>query len=61
MKYLVNLETDGDGIYHVHNADCPYKPEDNYENLESTELEDAIEEAKEIVDSDDVKGCKHCT
>ena len=58
--YLINLETDGDGIYHVHKIYCVYAPKSNYKYLSSTTLVDAINEARKIVNSNSVRGCSHC-
>ena len=60
MKYLVNLETDGDGIYHVHTLDCKHKPNSNFKNLDSENLHFAIEEAMSVVNSTNVSPCSHC-
>ena len=58
--YLINLETDGDGYYHAHTRTCTYRPRTNYKNLISSNLTDAINEARKIVNSNRVRGCKHC-
>lgn len=58
--YLINLETDGDGYYHVHKRNCVYRPKSNYKYLDSIRLIDAINEARKIVNSNKVRGCSHC-
>ncbi len=57
-RFLLNNETDGDGIYHVHHTTCGYKPASNYTNLKATTEREALREAREI--KKDAQGCSHC-
>ncbi len=49
--YLINLETDGDGVYHVHKRTCKHRPNSNYRYLSSIRLVDAINEGRKTVHS----------
>lgn len=57
-KFILNNQTDGDGVYHVHSTTCSYKPNSDYTNLNAVSTKTALAEAQKI--QPNARGCKHC-